>query len=201
MLARAGDSWAPHVFPVLKEWGIPLYLDGGSYHIGLDDKPFWYCGVLNVFRLRSHRTRVDLRGGPEAVDEAKRRFTTIADELRPTGGVIGVYYHPCEFVNTTFTCPINFAHGANPPREEWRPAPLKPREQIEEGFRRFAEFLGFVRSQPDVEILTGSEFVFREVDLVRYDILGINKLYRLKDDASTVVLGNIESLVDRARLQ
>jgi len=161
---QAGDSWAPHVFPVLKMWGIPLYLDGGSYHIGLDDRPFWYCGVLNVFRLRSNRTRVALRGGPETLDEAKRQFAAIADRLRPAGGVIGVYYHPCEFVNTTFTCPINFARGANPARDQWRPAPLKPRAEIEEGFRRFAEYLAFVRAQPDVEILTGTQFVQRAPD-------------------------------------
>jgi hypothetical protein len=161
---QAGDSWAPHVFPVLKKWGVPLYLDGGSYHIGLDDVPFWYCGVLNIFRLRSNRTSVALHSDGDAVGEAERRFTAIADRLRPAGGVMGVYYHPCQFVNTTFTCPINFSRGANPPREQWRAAPLRPVEEIEEGFRRFAEYLSFVQAQPDVEILTGTEFVERAPD-------------------------------------
>ena len=54
---QPAGSWAPQVFPVLKEWGIPLYLDQAG-HIGPDEQPFWYCGVLNVFRLRENCRRV-----------------------------------------------------------------------------------------------------------------------------------------------
>jgi len=160
---QPGGSWAPQMFPVLKEWGIPLYLDEGG-HIGLDEQPFWYCGVLNVFRLRQNCTRVALHGGPEELERAKRDFMEAIARLRSTGGVISIYYHPCEFIHSQFWDSVNFAQGANPPPEEWRPAPLKPQAEIEEGFRRFAEYLTFVQDQPGVEILTATEFVGRMPD-------------------------------------
>ena len=160
---QPGGSWASQVFPVLKEWGIPLYLDEGG-HIGLDKRPFWYCGVLNVFRLRENCTQVSLGGGPETLQKAKQAFTSIAARLRSTGGVVSVYYHPCEFIHSRFWDGVNFARGANPPPEEWQPAPLKPQAEIEEGFRRFAQYLAFVRDQPGVEILTATEFVERSLD-------------------------------------
>jgi hypothetical protein len=162
---QPGDSWAPQVFPVLRKWGVPLYLDVGD-HMGLVDQPYWYCGVLNVFKLRSNRTRLDLHR-PEALQQAKQEFTSIVDRLRPTGGVVEILYHPCEFVNTTFICSVNFARGANPPRAEWRAAPLRSHEQIEGGFRRFAEYLGFIRAQRGVEILSGTQFVERAPDRAR----------------------------------
>jgi len=157
---QPGGSWAPQVFPVLKEWGVPLYLDEGG-HIGLDERPFWYCGVLNVFLLRQNCTRVSPEGGPEALQKAKQEFLSIAARLRPAGGVVSVYYHPCEFVHSRFWDGVNFAHGATPSRDGWQPAPLKAQVEIEEGLRRFGRYLAFVRDQPGVEILTATEFVLR----------------------------------------
>jgi hypothetical protein len=190
---QPGDSWAPQVFPVLREWGIPLYLDVGD-HVGLVDETYWYCGILNVFRLRSNRARVVLRG-PGALQEAKRKFAAIVDRLRPTGGVVEVLYHPCEFVNTTFICSVNFARGANPPPAEWRAAPLKPREEIEEGFDRFAEYLAFIQAQPDVEILTGTEFVERAPDHARTQTFTGSEIVRLaeatRDEIAWQQLGDV----------
>jgi len=179
---QPGDSWAPQVFPVLREWGIPLYLDVGD-HVGLVDQPFWYCGILNVFRLQANRTKLTLRGA-EPLHEAKRKFATIVDRLRPTGGVVEVLYHPCEFVNTTFICSVNFAQGANPPPAEWRAAPLKPREEIEQGFRRFAEYLAFIQAQPDVEILTGTQFVERSPDHARTQVITRREILELAEAMS-----------------
>ena len=58
--------------PALKRMGIGMYLDEGS-HVGIDDQPFYYGGMLNVFKMRSNVARMDLKGGT-AWPKAKRSF-------------------------------------------------------------------------------------------------------------------------------
>src|SRR5882672_3569634 len=59
---QPGSSWAPQTLPGLKQigiapGGIPCYVDEGS-HVGLDEKPFWYAGALNVYHLGANVTRM-----------------------------------------------------------------------------------------------------------------------------------------------
>ena len=161
---QPGNSWVPQAYPVLRRWGIPLYLDGGTFNLEVEDGPFWYCGMLHVFGMRQNQLRVRLSAEQESFEAAQEHFDSAVQRLLPNGGVIGIYYHPCEFVNTTFTCPLNFSRGNNPPRSARRPAPLKPAEAIEEGFDRFERYLAHVSSDPRVEILGSAEFVSRMPD-------------------------------------
>ena len=39
--------------------GIDMYLDEAD-HVGIDDQPFYYGGMLNVFKMRSSWYRMDL---------------------------------------------------------------------------------------------------------------------------------------------
>lgn len=36
---QPGESWAPQVFPVLRKWGVPTYLDAHSI-LGINGQPF-----------------------------------------------------------------------------------------------------------------------------------------------------------------
>ena len=38
---QPGSSWAPQVYPALREMNIRMYLDE-SDHVGIDDQPFYY---------------------------------------------------------------------------------------------------------------------------------------------------------------
>ncbi len=49
---QAGGAWSPVIYPALRAWGIPTYVDEGPW-IGLDERPFWFMGVLSVMRMRS----------------------------------------------------------------------------------------------------------------------------------------------------
>ena len=57
--------------------GVPCYVDEGS-HVGLNNKPFWYANVLNVFNMGRGRgyTRMELHDPaavePEATDRRSR---------------------------------------------------------------------------------------------------------------------------------
>ena len=55
--------------------GIGMYLDEAD-HVGIDDQPFYYGGMLNVFKMRSKLARMELRGGT-SLAEGKARFTKV----------------------------------------------------------------------------------------------------------------------------
>src|SRR5215218_2216818 len=81
---QPGSAWAPQTYPALREMGIRMYLDE-SDHVGLDDQPFYYGGMLNVFKMRSNLARMPLRGG-SSLANGKSTFSKAYEGLRKTGG-------------------------------------------------------------------------------------------------------------------
>src|SRR5881394_910983 len=168
---QPGSSWASQTIAALREIGVaprgvPCYVDEGT-HIGLDEKPFWYAGALVVYHMGQNHTRMDLHD-PAAVAPARQKVSAIADRLRGEGGgLISIYYHPCEWVHKEFWDGVNFRRGANPPREQWKPPPQRPAEETEAAFLRFAEYIDHIRSIPGVRFVTASELPDLYPDPVR----------------------------------
>jgi hypothetical protein len=52
---------------------------------------------------------------------------------------------------------VNFAKGANPPREEWKPPPQLSAEETQAAYTRFDEFIQFMQRFPEVQFITASE--------------------------------------------
>ena len=172
---QPGSSWAPQAYPALRKMGIPLYLDEAD-HVGLDDQPFYYGGMLNVFRMRSTLARAELRGGA-SLEEGKAAFRAAADRVRAKGGgTVSVYYHPCEWVHARFWDAVNFADGANPPREAWKPPAVRPAAETEQAFADFERFVAFVKAQPGVRFVTASELVQAYADRARGREFGRDEL-------------------------
>lgn len=153
---QPGVSWAPQVFPALQKWGVRVYLDEGK-QVGLRGRPFWYGGLLNIFNTRDGEL---LRPNDDwsNLQEAKVRFQD--DYLRMTsrksGGIISLYFHPCEFVHKEFWDAVNFANGANPPRDQWKLPPMKTSEETERAFQYFESLVLYMKSFPRVQFLTAS---------------------------------------------
>lgn len=155
---QPGSAWAPQAYPALRSMGIRLYLDEAD-HVGLDDQPFYYGGMLNVFRMRSTLARMELKGGTSLAD-GKTRFSEAADRVRAKGGgTVSVYYHPCEWVQTAFWDAVNFSGGANPPRSAWKQPGVRPRDETERAFADFAQFISFIKAQPGVRFVTASDLL------------------------------------------
>jgi hypothetical protein len=148
---QAGYAWAPQTFAALRKWGVPVYLDDHD-QIALNDRPFWYGGLVNFKRLGATFQLSLGEGGLErTLAEFERHCESLADE--PVG-FISIYCHECDFVCDGFWDAVNFANGRNTPRELWRPAPLKPAGEMEQWLQRFGEFIDRTHSPGRVDYIT-----------------------------------------------
>jgi len=153
---QPGSAWAPQTYPALRDMGIRVYLDEAD-HVGIDDQPFYYGGMLNVFKMRSNLVRMPLEGG-ESLAQGKAAFNTVLASLRARGGgTISIYYHPNEWVQTEFWDAVNFRRGANPPPAEWKRPGIRPPAETERAFADFEQFVQFMKSQEGVHFATASD--------------------------------------------
>ncbi|HEY5909035.1 MAG TPA: hypothetical protein VJA21_00370 [Verrucomicrobiae bacterium] len=170
---QPGSSWAPQAIAALRQigvapHGVTCYVDEGD-HVGLDSQPFWYAGALNVYHMGQNCTRMELHD-PAAVEPAQQRFSAIAARLRANGGgLVSIYYHPCEWVHQQFWDGVNFSRGANPPRENWRLPPQRPASETDSAFRRFGDYIDYIRRTPGVRFVTASDLPLIYPDAVRVD--------------------------------
>jgi peptidoglycan/xylan/chitin deacetylase (PgdA/CDA1 family) len=175
---QPGSSWAPQTYPALRRMGIRMYLDEAD-HVGIDDQPFYYGRLLNVFKMRSMLARMELSGG-NSLAEGKARFTAAYDKLRAQGGgTISIYYHPSEWVHAEFWDGVNFSHGANPPRDQWKLPKTRPVSETETAFGDFEAYIQFIKAQPGVRFVTANEMTHLFQDqagthvFVKDDLVGI----------------------------
>ncbi len=152
---QPGGSWTPQSYAALHAFQIPLYLDETS-HVNVSNRPFWYCGILTILELGDGVMRTGWTD--EEVKQACTKFDRVHEGLvKEGGGIISIYYHPCEFVHRQFWDGVNFARGANPPRSEWKLPPLKSPEEQEQAFRAFERYLEHIVSHPAVHLVTARE--------------------------------------------
>jgi len=155
---QPGSSWGPQSHPALKKMGISMYLDD-SDHVGIAEQPFYYGGMLNVFKMRSNLARMDL-GKQDNLATAQAKFQQVVEKLRQRdGGTISIYYHPCEFVHREFWDGVNFRRGANPPRSEWKMPPTQTAEEIERNYRDFEQYVQFIQKQSGVRFVHCSDLM------------------------------------------
>ncbi len=152
---QPGSSWGPQSYGAMKKWGMGVYLDAGS-HVNLDNGPCYYDGILNLYKLE-HTMRADLTK-PEKLKDAQDRFLASRKKLLAQGGgIVSIYYHPCEFVHKQFWDGANFLAGANPPREQWKKPPMKTEDETRVAFEVFERYVTFLKEQPDVVFITATE--------------------------------------------
>ncbi len=187
---QPGESWACQAIVALKDIGVnSVCVDEGA-HVGLRGKPFWYAGALNAYNMGPNLTRMELHGA-SALEQANAKVTEITHRLAAEGGgLISIYYHPCEFVHQKFWDGVNFSRGANPPREKWKTPPQLPAEQTEQALGRFAKYIDHVKAL-GVRFVTAGELPAIYADRVRsegltgIELLGLAK--RLADPKATGV--------------
>ena len=89
---------------------------------------------------------------------AEDRFVAARKELLAEGGgIISIYYHPCEFVHKQFWDAVNFRDGANPPREQWKKPPQKSDEETRSSYQVFEDYVRFMKRFADVRFITATQ--------------------------------------------
>jgi hypothetical protein len=152
---QPGGSWTPQSYAALRAFQIPVYLDETS-HVNVNNRPFWYDGILTILELGDAVMRTGWT--EEEVKQACAKFDRVHARLAAEGGgIISIYYHPCEFVHRQFWDGVNFARGANPPRAEWKLPPVKPPEEQEQAFHAFESYLEHIVNHPAVRLVTARE--------------------------------------------
>ena len=154
---QPGSSWAPQTGPALRRLGIPVYLDAGT-HVGVEDQPIWYEGLLYIYSMGRYQIRPDLDHG-QTMAETLGRFDALAKELAGSGGVISTYFHPTEFVTTEFWDAVNFSHGATRERADWvRPHRRTP-EESDRCYRILREYVEHALKTPGVQFVTARDLL------------------------------------------
>ena len=152
---QPGSSWTPQSYAALRDMQIPVYLDASS-HVNLNDRPFWYGGLITILEIGDCLMRTKWK--EEEVKQACEKFDQVHKKLlQEGGGIISIYYHPCEFVHKEFWDGINFAHGANPPKSEWKLPPLKSPEESEQAFKAFETYLDHIVHHASVQLVTARQ--------------------------------------------
>lgn len=152
---QPGGSWAPHVYPALRTWDIPVYLDAGPW-VGLDGSAHRYCGILNLMRLQ-HTYSIGISRGLGAVQERSAQLGQIVQRMQHTGGEISLYAHECEFVTSEFWDAVNYGRGRDTPRSEWKPAALRSTEDTEERYAALEYLLRAMASFPNTDHVVSSQ--------------------------------------------
>jgi hypothetical protein len=155
---QPGSSWGPQTNPALRQLGIRLYLDEGS-QVGLNGRPFWYGDILHVFNMGPYSMRASL-DRKEPVAQAFAEFDKAAAELLDQGGgVISIYYHPCEFVTTEFWDGVNFSRGANPPRVEWKRPQKRSPDDAERCYEVLHRLVEHIQANQQARFVTARELI------------------------------------------
>src|SRR5205085_2035743 len=132
----------------------------------LDNKPFWFAGTITVYHMGQNHTRMELHK-EEALETGKQAISKVADRLgKEGGGLISIFYHPCEWVHKEFWDGVNFKRGANPPREQWKAPPQRTAEETDAAFDRFGQYIDHIKSL-GVNFVTASDLPGIYVDRVR----------------------------------
>jgi peptidoglycan/xylan/chitin deacetylase (PgdA/CDA1 family) len=179
---QPGSAWAPQTYPALRDMGVKVYLDEAD-HVGIDDQPFYYGGLLNIFKMRSNLVRMPLDGG-DSLAQGEAAFNKALASLRARGGgTISIYYHPNEWVQTEFWDAVNFRRGANPPPSEWKRPGIRPTAETERAFADFEQFVRFMQSQDAVRFVTASDLASLYADRALSRGFGRDELLHLSRSA------------------
>lgn len=183
---QPGCSWTPDVCPVLKKYGIDVYLDD-HFILDVSGQPFSYGGMLNCNTL--HRIMRCWPDHENPVEEALAEFDRLAAEEHSLGDVpeetklFSIFYHPCEFINRDHFWDLdNCPDGKNLCYDEegnftgYIKTPLTTFERMRERIDTVREFLQAIMER-GVTFVTMEELpemvCRRNREITREDVKGI----------------------------
>lgn len=147
---QPGNSGTPQVFYAMALLGLPI-MEASFLHPLPDGHLIWYCNSLNGLTWDF---------GFEAyfnVDDRLKAMKRDFEKLNEKQEIVVLGTHPCRLVTSEFWDTVNFSKGINTPPEEYMPAPLYPRQFVDELMRDIREFVKWMRERGDIEFITYSD--------------------------------------------
>ena len=150
-LGRPGGSYGPQLVYVLGKLGkayvyCPVMLP--------DRNVAWFCGALTFARWFGgfDQTYADTKKFNEMLNKLDR---FIKDEYAKGTDWVGIFCcHPTMVRAYEFWDAINFAKGANPPKEKWKKPRMRTEEEMEVAKRNFRRLVRFLKENSLVQIRT-----------------------------------------------
>jgi hypothetical protein len=159
-----GLCWVPQAYPALRKWGIRVYLDMTYSISSLNDRPFYYCNMLNLMGLGDALFSLDASGGPGKLSEdhlirVKDRLLESYKKLESSSvpGLISMYAHPTTYATEEFWDIVNYANGKNPPRQGTKKPRVKSAEKVEEHLANLERFVELAQSLPNISFITAQD--------------------------------------------
>ncbi len=174
---KPGNSWGAQVAAAMSLLNIPIFCD--SPFALQRGQPFWFVNTLMLQYHTSFDRYFDVPSS-ERLRRMQDDFLKLCDAH--DGGYIIMFTHPSRLVTADFWDAVNFREGKNPPREEWKPAPLRPKEEIVSLQQDFDRFLSWVVKQPQVELTTYRQ-LFAEYKQPMLRWIGFSEVLRLAEKA------------------
>ncbi|HEY3826242.1 MAG TPA: hypothetical protein VGL82_16865, partial [Bryobacteraceae bacterium] len=159
---QPGFAWAPQPNLALRRLGIPVYLDHDS-QVGIDHQPFYLSNLFYVLDMGSNFIRPDFNEdnkNPTNIELVRAAVSRLAQN---GGGTITTWLHPNECVETEWWDAINFDHGAQPSKRDWKTPKMRTQEDSERCYSILHEYVQQVSRIPGVRWLNASE-VFTAYD-------------------------------------
>lgn len=147
-----GNTWGPQICEAMRQLGVPAFVYAHTQIPQGDTHRFAGMLAYPGGRYLNESALTD-------DDQAAQNRERLQHELREDVAA-GVFWrevflgHPTRILHEEFWDAPNFAHGANPPREEWKPARRKSQADLDRALQNFREATRFLRTLPDIEIRT-----------------------------------------------
>jgi hypothetical protein len=148
---QPGPSWAPQIYPALRKWNIPLYLDEAA-HVGLpNEQPFWFQSMLHIFNLRRNAIKMEF-GSTADLAQTCKLFEAACERISTNNGsgLISLYYHPQEFIYRGFSDEVNFGGGTDPSSCAWKKVEQRSSSEVRSAYQYYERLLQFMRSFHEV---------------------------------------------------
>jgi hypothetical protein len=148
---QPGPSWAPQIYPALKKWNIPVYLDEAA-HVGLpSEQPFWFQSMLHIFNLRRNAIKMEF-GNAADLEQTCKLFQAACERLsiNDGSGLVSLYYHPQEFIYRGFSDEVNFGSGTHPSSSAWKTIERRTSSEVTSAYQYYERLLQFMRSFREV---------------------------------------------------
>jgi len=150
-----GYVWSPAVVYALRSLGVRVFSLSPAFRTITGEDLNWYMGVLQIPAGDLYMDEYLVKGDLQGLKEAFSKLCEGGGERR----LVILALHPCMLVTAKFW-DFNYYHGRNPGSPELVSIPpLRSRNVVQTALRTFEEFLEYLISLRNVNVITSEDLL------------------------------------------